>query len=166
MGGGRRQGLSTVGAVPVDREVAEPNEIARGSTHRFTHGVEHRRVQPRDPTASLADEVLAVLAGDEGVEPRPVSDVDMADGANLLEALQVAVDGGQLQRGQTSSQALGDVLGRDRPPGVEQRVEHQAGRGGHAMAGTTQRLCDLADALEGARLALGRDSHRPVRSAR
>src|SRR5262245_23894264 len=84
----------------------------------------------------------------------------MDDDAELLQALEVAVDRGGLQLRR-------ELLGGHRPGRREQRLEHRLGRERHAMAGAAQRRQHVVDRLDLQRLALRSECHddNPTRLA-
>ena len=63
----------------------------------------------------------------------------MADEAELLDALEVAVDRAEVEGGEPAAEAVGDLLGRGRGFGGEQRAEHGPRRGDNTVAGAPQR---------------------------
>src|SRR3954463_11654955 len=110
------------GAQPVDREVGEAGVEAERLADHVARAVEPFGVGDRDLAAGLADEVLAFAFADETVEPGAVTDVDVADHAELLQAFEVAVHRGQLDLLATD-RAVGDLLGRGQALGREERLE-------------------------------------------
>src|SRR3954452_11203273 len=147
------------GAQPVDREVGEAGVEAKRLADHVARAVEPFGLGDRDLTAGLADEVFAFALADETVEPGAVTEVDVADHAELLQAFEVAVDRGQLDR-LAADRAVGDLLGRGQPFGREQRLEDLAARAREASAVATDRGLDLLEAAEAQRLAARRDRHQ------
>src|SRR3954452_19030228 len=146
--------LGAGGAQPGDGEVGEAGVEAKRFADRLARAVEPFGLGDPDLAAGLADEVLAFAVADEAVEPGAVTEVDMADHTELLEALEVAVDRGQLDL------LAGDLLGRDEALGGEQRLEDLATRPREAPAVATDRGLDLLEAAEAKRLAARRDRHQ------
>ena len=70
------------------------------------------------PTATIA---IALSAGSTA-RARPVAEVDVAHEPDLLEHFEVAVGRGHVA-------VAGELLGAQRPVGVEQRVEQEPPRG-------------------------------------
>ena len=120
--------------MPVDGEVREAGVVAEALAHRLAHGVQGRGVDRGDAPAAVAHEVLAIGAAGEGVQAGTVAEVDVADHPEALQALEVAVDGGELQRRDTAVEAARDLVGRDGAVGGEERLEHGARRRRHAVA--------------------------------
>src|SRR6478736_5514744 len=87
----------TGGAVPVHREVREPRAKARVGLERVAHGVKDRRIHRLDAATALAHLVLAIGPVRQRIQPRAVTDVDVRDDAEALEALEVAVHRRPLQ---------------------------------------------------------------------
>ena len=86
-----------------------------------------------------------------------MAEVDVADDAELLEALEVAVDRARFQA--RARRVGGDLLGGDRPLGGEQRFQHEAGGCRHPVAFGAQQREDLLDVGEAARRAGGGLGH-------
>src|SRR6478609_5038238 len=102
------------GAQPVDREVREAGvEAERFADHR-AGGVELLGVGDGDLAAGFANEVLAFAFADQAVEAWAVTEVHVAHDAELLEALEVAIDRRELDRA-PAHRAVGDLLGRGEP---------------------------------------------------
>ena len=87
----------------------------------------------RRRAAALAVEVLALAGADQGVQARPVAEVDVLDDAVRLERLEVAVD-----RRRVEPEPVGELLGRDRPVGLEERLEHEPPRRREPQAALAQ----------------------------
>ena len=119
--------------------MAEADVISKGSPDGFAHRVEIGGVDCGDAAALLAAEVLAAAIAGEGIEPEAVAEVDVADEAELLDALEVAVDQGEVEGGEPAAEAVGDLLGRGRGVGGDQRAEHGPRRGDNTVAGAPQR---------------------------
>ena len=113
-------------AQPGDREVGEARPVADRVEHGLAHAVQRRRRQRRGLAAALAQDELARAAGGL-VEPGPVAEVDVADEAEALEDLEVAIGRGDVA-------VAGELLGAQRPVGVEQRLQQQPPRGRQAQA--------------------------------
>jgi len=73
--------------VAVEGEVAEADVVSKGSPDGFAHRVEIGGIDGGDAAALLAAEVLAAAIAREGIEPGAVAEVDVADEAELLDAL-------------------------------------------------------------------------------
>src|SRR4051812_411141 len=85
-------------AVPVDRKVAESGGVAEPPPHRAAHRLEGAGLEARHAATTVADEVLTVAFAGERVQPGTVADVHVTDHPELLEPLEVAVHGGELER--------------------------------------------------------------------
>ena len=152
--------VAQLGAQPVDREVAEARVVAEVGLaaprarrpappgRRWSRGRSARRTRySRSPPRG------------ERVEAGPVADVDVADHAELLEALEVAVDRGAA-RG--SGRARRDVARPTPGPSAANRASStRAARRRHAVAGAraAPRRSSSVDG-EAQRRALGRAGHR------
>jgi hypothetical protein len=84
-----------------------------------------------------------------------VAGVEVAHEAEGAERLEVAVDRRDVRLGHPAAEAVGDVLGRDRLPCREQRLEHEPPRRGQAQAAATHRLDRLVEVADHDRLAFG-----------
>ena len=100
--------------------------VADRVEHGRAHAVEGRRRQRRHVAAALAQDELARAAGGL-VEPGAVAEVHVAHEAEALEDLEVAIGRGDVA-------VAGELLGAQRPVGVEQRLQQQAARGRQAQA--------------------------------
>src|ERR1700754_1513485 len=145
--------LAAVRAAPVDREVREAGLVAEVVADHGAHAVQLLGLDGDDLAAAFAREVLALAAAQQSVDAGAVADVHVADDAELLERLEVAVDGRKVQL------AAGDLLGGDQLAGLEERLEDEPARRREAAAGAPQRGRDVVDVAEGQRLAARRDRH-------
>jgi hypothetical protein len=68
-----------------------------------------------------------------------VAEVHVAHEADLLERVEVAVYGREVQAREPAAEAGGDLLRGDRALGRVQRLDHEAARGRDAQAAPTQR---------------------------
>ena len=145
--------------------MAETCVVAEGGAQLVADRIEPAGRDGRDAVAALADQVLVVLAG-ERVEPGPVADMQVGDHAEVLQAVEVAVDRGELQLGQRAAEPAGDVLGRRGAVGGEERVQHQARGRRHAVAGLAQRRHHGLGVVDGPARAFGtRALRRLLRTA-
>src|SRR4051812_8640628 len=156
----RRSCSGAAGAEPVDREVREARLVAERLAHALAHVVQPRRVDGGQAPAALAYEVLACASAREHVAARTVAGVHMADDAELLQALEIAIDRGRLQLRR-------ELLRGQRSGRREQRLQHRLRRHRHAVAGAAQRRQYVVDRLELERLALRCERHEdnPTRLA-
>src|SRR5436190_13669996 len=145
-------GAGAFRAEPGDREVAEPRVVAEPPPDRAADAVELAGLDGPCPPAALADEVLANSLADERVEAGAVPEVDVADDAERLHPLEVAVDRGQVERRAPFVEPLGDALGRDRPLGREQRLEDHPAGGRQPTALSADRRGDVVEGRERQRL--------------
>ena len=112
-----------------------------------SHTVQPGRLDGREHAAHLAGDELAVAAGRERVAAGAVPEVEVADEADRLERLEVAVDRGEIRRRQPALEAGGDLLGGQRPVGREQRLEHEPAGGRDAQAAGPEQLDGRVDGL-------------------
>jgi hypothetical protein len=113
----------TVRTEPDDREVCEARFVAKQLPKLISHRVKLLRRQRPDGAATLAGKKLPFAATDEGVETRAVPEVDVSRKSVLLKRFKVSVD-----RRDIELQGTGDVLGRHRSLGCEQRLKHESTR--------------------------------------
>src|SRR4051794_17759364 len=146
------------GAQPVQREVREAHVVAELGADQLPSGIELPRLGLGDAAALLADQVLVLALTDERVQPRAVAEMDVADDAELFEALEGAVDGRELDR-RAADLAARDLLGRDQTVGREQRPQHEAARRREPAAVAPDHRLDVLEALETKRLATWSDRH-------
>ena len=119
--------------------------------------VEALRVERPDLAAGAARDVLLVAG--EGVHPGAVAGVEMADEAEPLERVEVAIDRGEVGRWEPAAESGRDVLGGDRPVRGEQRLEHQAARSGNPMPVVAEPIGGLVDAARRHRRGTMGDGH-------
>src|SRR5882672_6641709 len=79
---------------------------------RLEEGLELLRGNLLDAPTTLADQVLVVVVG-QVEDRRPVSKVGVVDDPELLEGVEGAVDGRDVDRWEPAVDLRGDVLGRD-----------------------------------------------------
>src|SRR5262245_19013305 len=108
------------------REVREADLVAEAILHAVPDLIELRAVDLLDRAAVFAVQVLPCAPTHQDVATRPMSRVEVTDHAVLLERLEVAVDGGQIER--RAVEPGRDLLGGDRCIGSEKVVDdHPAG---------------------------------------
>ena len=93
-------------AEPDDREVSEACVKAELFSDQVADGVEVRDVDSSECLAAFAVEVFGVLPSGEDVEAGTVGEVDVVDGAEPFEQLEVAID-----RGGVKPQLARELLG-------------------------------------------------------
>jgi len=98
-----------------DREVREAGIEAELRFDQLADGVEVLDGHRRHGRALLAVEVLARLASGEDVEPGAVGEMDVANDAEALEQLEVAIDRGRVDR-----ELARELVRGHRPVGGEQ----------------------------------------------
>ena len=128
--------LGAVRAEPGDREVGEPGLMAEALADQVADLVEIAGLHRRVPAADVADQVLARAQADACVEAGSMPEVDVADEADALQRLEVAVDRGRVR---AALQPLHELLGRDRLRGLEQGLQHDPARGGGSQAAVPDR---------------------------
>src|SRR5450830_1710835 len=101
------------GTEPDERKVGEASLIAELLAHLDANRIELLARDRANGMARLADQVL-VLGRGQRIEARPVAEMNVADEPNLLQRLEVAINGGQIGARQASLQSLRDALGRER----------------------------------------------------
>ena len=110
--------------------MAEARLVAEAFLDQLPHRIHFGRLDREDGAAGVAHEVLALPGVGRRVETRAVAEMAVTHQSDLLQGLEVAIDRGQIRAGQTSREAVGDLLSRDRRVGRVQRLEHEApGRG-------------------------------------
>ena len=127
----------------VEQEVVVPFEAGPGA-------VEHLAGHGQVPTADLAHEVAELVDGGALVDRRAVGEVDVADGADLLEQGQRAVDGGDVHVGDGG----GQLVGRERAGLVPDGVDDGGAGAPDAVALGPQAGHDLVQLDELARVDL------------
>ncbi len=118
-----------------------------GEASLEAEAIEHLRADPvklrlgngANGVAGLADQVLVLRSG-ERVQARPVAEMNVADEPYFLQRLEVAIDRGQIGARQPPFQSLGDTLGRKRPLGTIERLEHEPARGRDSQPALAQSL--------------------------
>ena len=95
---------------------------------RLEEGLELLGGDLLDAPTTLADQVLVVVVG-QVEDRRPVGKVGMVDDPELLEGVEGAVDGRDVDRWEPAVDLRGDALGRDVRLGREEGLENRlAGR--------------------------------------
>src|SRR5450755_2775771 len=123
--GGLRTGLAEAD----DGEMREAGHVAEPPAYRPPHLVELVGRDRGEGGTSLTGQVLLLALGGDRVEARAVTEMDVADDAQALERLEVAVHRGDVRGRNPASHAVGDLLGREWAVGGEQRREDDAPRG-------------------------------------
>ena len=134
--------------------MGEAGVVADVAPDRIADPVQLRRLDCVDATAALAVEVPALAPAGEGVEPRPVPEMDVPYDASSLERFEVAIDGRKVGRQPASREPLRERVRRCRLFGREERLENEA-----AGRGEPEPL--LAEAIEGPANVLERDIRTP-----
>jgi hypothetical protein len=112
------------GAGANDREMREPSFVAELFPDTVTNGVKFLRCDGAHRAAPLAIEICPFVVAAEGIEPRAVAEMDVADKSVAFQQLEIAVD-----RTQVQPQTAHHILRRHRPVSREQRLEYQPSGG-------------------------------------
>src|SRR3954452_12420346 len=124
--------LLACGADADDREVGEARAIAGLALDQLLGGLEPVRIERGVGAAALAGDVLDVRSG-ERVQAGSVAEMDVADEADPLERVEVAVHGGDVA-------AAGEFLGGPRARVRIEHREHLPAGGGDPQAGRAERV--------------------------
>lgn len=108
-----------------DREVGESRLVAEAAPDGAPDRIELSRLDARHLAAALAGEVFALLRTHQRIQARAMTDVDVADQSELLELGEVPVNRGCVHRRAGPAHPPRQVLGGDRPIGIEERLEHE-----------------------------------------
>ena len=140
---GRRQGRPDALPAAHDRHPAhrptigkwvKPRAVAELSLDHAAHALEPRRLDRLERAAALAGHEPAVAGDHPRVEPGTVAEVDVAHEPELLEHVQVAVHGRDVE----PAEPLGEHLGARGGGRVVERLQHQATGGRDAQAAGPQ----------------------------
>src|SRR5262245_60635874 len=98
------------GAGADEREVREPGAVAQLALDQGADGVEPAGRHGLERAALLAGDEVEVAGRGQRVETRAVPDVEVADEADLLERVEVAVDRGEVGGRQPALEAGRDLV--------------------------------------------------------
>jgi hypothetical protein len=140
--------LRTAPAEAKDGEVREARLVTEAAPDRRPDRVELLGVHAGDPSATLAGDVFAVGAADDGVEPGPVSDVNVPDEPQPLELDEVPVHGSHVHRRRGTAHLASQVLGGGRTVGGKQGFQDHPAGGGDPMSGFAQGAQSLIEFLD------------------
>ena len=141
---------SAVGAAAEDRQVAYVGLEAVPFVQGGDQGTDCVRADLGDPAAVPADQVHVVGVGGQVVGRRPVMEVGVGDHADVLEQLERAVDGGDVDAA-GGLLDLGADLFRGRVVELRHRFQHELALRRHPVAAGPQLLVPPAHGQAGRR---------------
>src|SRR3954466_16122221 len=116
--------MAALRAVGDDREVDELRLVAAGLAEDGRDSLDRVDLERPVGAAALARDVARLVVSRERVQPGAVRDVEVPDEADLLERVEVAVDGREVRAREAPVEAGGDRVGGNGSLGGEQRLEH------------------------------------------
>ena len=131
--------------------MGEPGAIAGLALNQGAGAVEPGGGDAREGAAALAADELDVAGRGERVAPCAVPGVEVADEAELLERVEVAVHGREVRGGKPALEAGRDLVGGERPLGGVQGLDHQPPRRRDPEAAAAQQLDSALDGGSGER---------------
>src|SRR5690349_12932087 len=150
-------GRATVGAKADEGEVPEAGPNVDGALDAAPGAVQVLRVDGDGGAAALAQRVLMVVVAGQLIKAGPMPEVDMADEAEALKMLQVAVRRRHIERRQRGG---GDLFCGQGAIRSKQNRENRPARGGDASTVLAQNRLGLGQGSDGACRALRGLRHR------